>query len=365
MADRNYRGLAKGIGVVVENMQQDQDFQRRLKLAGIEQGIRMGQLSPSFDPRGGFQGFQRTPPPQPMIQNAEEDKRLDALLKSGAEITQIIKTPQGTITIKRGGQVKGQKTVDPTLQLGREAGIESRLQEMEQRNALGAGLAMADRETAFPRPKYPFGVGGGYTDNPPSWPEKTGAFLSGATIQQRPPAPAVPMVDTAGLRQRLDALRSGGSMLTQDASVGGSVASSPMSPEEVALNKPRIQNQDGSVSTERTITIQTENGYINIPTIVNGQQVSPQQAIQAARQSGIRYPTFPTIDAAVQSARQRSDQIGANLGTGGVTPSDVSDLTTAVQRGTIRSKQQAVQVIQTAGFDPSDPAFQEVLSRLR
>lgn len=215
MADRNYRGLAKGIGVVVENMQKDQDFQQRLKLAGIEQGIKMGQLSPSFTPQGQFQGFQRTTPPQSMLQDGG-GKQFDALIKSGAEITQIIKTPQGTIKITRGGQAKGQKAVDPYVQLGRETGIQSRLQEIEQRNAMATDMAMAEREKAYPRPAWGGVAGPGYTDNPPN------LIQSMTGVQQRPQAHAVPMVDTAGLRKRLDALRQGGQMLSQDAASGGS-----------------------------------------------------------------------------------------------------------------------------------------------
>ena len=37
-----------------------------------------------------------------------------------------------------------------------------------------------------------------------------------------------------------------------------------MTPEEVARYKQRIRNPDGSFSTERTITIGIDDGYINI-----------------------------------------------------------------------------------------------------
>ena len=85
-----------------------------------------------------------------------------------------------------------------------------------------------------------------------------------------------------------------------------------MTPEQVAVNKPRIQNQNGSFSTERTITIGVDGGFINIPTIVNGRQLSHQEAIRNVDRSKIsQYPRYRTIAEAVKAAKERSDQIGS------------------------------------------------------
>jgi soluble lytic murein transglycosylase-like protein len=76
-----------------------------------------------------------------------------------------------------------------------------------------------------------------------------------------------------------------------------------------------IQNADGTVTTERSITITDPriNGGkpTNIPTVWGGQIVSDEQAIKNAVQSRTLYPSYPTIDAAVSAAKQRSNDLGA------------------------------------------------------
>ena len=41
-----------------------------------------------------------------------------------------------------------------------------------------------------------------------------------------------------------------------------------------------VRNPDNSISTERSITIEEDGEYINIPTVVNGKIVSDEQAIE-------------------------------------------------------------------------------------
>lgn len=81
--------------------------------------------------------------------------------------------------------------------------------------------------------------------------------------------------------------------------------------------KPIIKNADGSVSTERSITV--EDGRLNggkptnIPTIWDGTEVSPDQAIERAAGSGQQFPSFNTVDEAVAAAKARSAQLGKDL----------------------------------------------------
>ena len=84
-----------------------------------------------------------------------------------------------------------------------------------------------------------------------------------------------------------------------------------------------VKNDDGTISTERSITIEDErlNGGrpTNIPTIwkldkkfielPEGDE-GRDQAIDFAVQSGITFPSFNTIDEAVAAARARSDRGG-------------------------------------------------------
>ena len=79
----------------------------------------------------------------------------------------------------------------------------------------------------------------------------------------------------------------------------------------IDLNRPRLDNPDGSFSTERTITIEADGGYFNIPTIVDGQTLSEEDAIAAWRAG--RNPEVgraATLDEAVAMAEARSSRIG-------------------------------------------------------
>lgn len=82
----------------------------------------------------------------------------------------------------------------------------------------------------------------------------------------------------------------------------------------VDLNRPAINNPDGTISTERSITVQADdlNGGqpTNIPTIWEGKQLSERDAIRRAVLSGQKYPAFRSIEEAVNAARQRSEDIG-------------------------------------------------------
>ena len=86
-----------------------------------------------------------------------------------------------------------------------------------------------------------------------------------------------------------------------------------MSPKEVAERKKRIKNPGGSVSTERSITIQTDQGYVNIPTIIDGIQLSKKDAVDRFRKSGKSVTVYKTLDAAIRAAKKRSEDIGAEI----------------------------------------------------
>lgn len=88
---------------------------------------------------------------------------------------------------------------------------------------------------------------------------------------------------------------------------GGKV---PMTPEEVANTKIRVQNPGGTSSTEKTITIGVDDGYINVPTIWEGKEYSPDEAVKRAFGSGINYPRYRTKEEAVRAAGKRSRAIG-------------------------------------------------------
>lgn len=84
-----------------------------------------------------------------------------------------------------------------------------------------------------------------------------------------------------------------------------------MTPEQVAAQKKRIQNNDGSVSTERTITVGNGGSFYNIPTIFKGVQFSKRRSVERAAQSKFAgYQPFADIGTAVNAAKARSKAIG-------------------------------------------------------
>lgn len=78
-----------------------------------------------------------------------------------------------------------------------------------------------------------------------------------------------------------------------------------------------LQNDDGSVSTEESITVMDQrlNGGrpTNIPSIWNGKRLDDSAAIDAAAKSGQKFDSFDSIDSAVQRARARSAALGSEV----------------------------------------------------
>ncbi len=80
--------------------------------------------------------------------------------------------------------------------------------------------------------------------------------------------------------------------------------------------QPVIANPDGTVSTERSITVTDPrlNGGrpTNIPSLWDGVQLGEQEAVTRALQSGQTYQSFNSIDEAVQAAKARSNEMGVH-----------------------------------------------------
>jgi hypothetical protein len=81
----------------------------------------------------------------------------------------------------------------------------------------------------------------------------------------------------------------------------------------IDLNRPVINNPDGSISTERSMTENVDGRWYNYPSIVNGVQQTPENAFNeftAQRNKGYIYPNFSTLDEAEKNAILRSQLIG-------------------------------------------------------
>lgn len=73
----------------------------------------------------------------------------------------------------------------------------------------------------------------------------------------------------------------------------------------------RVANPDGSFSTERSASVNIDGRERLIPTLVNGNQLSIDSAIQEAAKRGIdNYPNFETPEAAERYAELRTLALG-------------------------------------------------------
>ena len=86
---------------------------------------------------------------------------------------------------------------------------------------------------------------------------------------------------------------------------------SPSRPQPLPGAGVRVDNPDGSISTERTIGVNIDGREYVIPTLVGGKQLTPDQAVNEARRRGLQnFPSFATVEEAENYARNRSQSLG-------------------------------------------------------
>ncbi len=80
--------------------------------------------------------------------------------------------------------------------------------------------------------------------------------------------------------------------------------------------RPPIQNPDGSISTERTVTLETPTGFANVPSIQGGAEL-PVDLVEMLYRYGLvnDVGTAPTVDQAETMAVNRSQALGKMYGT--------------------------------------------------
>lgn len=107
--------------------------------------------------------------------------------------------------------------------------------------------------------------------------------------------------------------------------LGGTSGAGPTldpSGNPIDLTRPSLDNPDGSISTENTITItDVEGRVLNIPTIIGGEQVSNEEAERMFNEGGNpAVGQFNSVGEAVAAAEARSKRIGElRSGTGPLT----------------------------------------------
>jgi hypothetical protein len=84
-------------------------------------------------------------------------------------------------------------------------------------------------------------------------------------------------------------------------------------PRQVALHNVKVPNPDGSVSTERSATFQTNAGFVNVPTLIDGIQFKPRAAFYDAQKKGNLGRPYRSVVEATMAARRRSGAIGKEI----------------------------------------------------
>ena len=79
-----------------------------------------------------------------------------------------------------------------------------------------------------------------------------------------------------------------------------------------AMKKKSILNPDLSRSSERTITIGDKaTGFVNIPTVISGKQLSVKEAIKRSKKAKVKgRKRYKTLKEAVRDAGMRSQALG-------------------------------------------------------
>ena len=70
------------------------------------------------------------------------------------------------------------------------------------------------------------------------------------------------------------------------------------------ISRPVVRNPDNSISTERSITIEEDGKYINIPTIVKGRLASDEEAIDYYHKTKAHLGIFDTLEEATKNANE-------------------------------------------------------------
>ena len=77
-----------------------------------------------------------------------------------------------------------------------------------------------------------------------------------------------------------------------------------------------VKNEDGSISTEESITIEEDGVFTNIPTIINGSRVSEEQAIEHYHKTNEHIGKFTNLKDAEEYAKFISETQARRYGPG-------------------------------------------------
>lgn len=72
--------------------------------------------------------------------------------------------------------------------------------------------------------------------------------------------------------------------------------------------RPKVKNPDGTISTVRTITIGTDKGFVNIPTVVNDRVISESEAVEHFKKTKQHLGIYGSLEQALEAAKSLHEQ---------------------------------------------------------
>lgn len=250
---------------------------------------------------------------------------VDQMLAQAASLA-----PPGLITNESGGSLTAQNDAIGSSgrpgHIGRVQFGADRLDEAKQAGVIPADMTneqfMASPEAQARAEAWHWNDIQDFAANDPLIKSKLGQTINGVTITPESIKAMAHIGGKTGMRKFIESngeynpSDSNGASLsdygkqfggTSNSNFSGAPTSTAIGSAPIDITKTQLQNLDGTVSTESTITIEDNGKFVNIPTVVGGQPLSDAEAEDLYRQGqNNAVGRFSTLEDAETAAQERT-----------------------------------------------------------